>query len=169
MKQIKIRNKNRTKKHSLWLIQHLRNINRLFVFSFQNGDDDPTRNSFDRYYAPVVEAKDFNALIDNKTFFDHLVKNKHDTYKKLAEISRNNDPTTGNLLDYSYHQNYYTLVGINLSRQKNTTIPQQLDLQKTLKKMMVFYNRKAANTHSKIFFKFINCIKIKFDEWSKWF
>ena len=27
-----------------------RNINRLFVFSFRNGDDDPTRNSFNQYY-----------------------------------------------------------------------------------------------------------------------
>ena len=26
------------------------NINRLFVFSFKNGNDDPKRNSFDRYY-----------------------------------------------------------------------------------------------------------------------
>ena len=61
----------------------------MFVFSFKNGDNDPTRNYFDEYYAPLVEAKDFNALIDNKPFFDHLVKNKHDAYKKLAEISRN--------------------------------------------------------------------------------
>ena len=29
-----------------------RNINRLFVLSFKNGDDDPTRNSFDQYYMP---------------------------------------------------------------------------------------------------------------------
>ena len=26
------------------------NINRLFVLSFKNGDNDPTRNSFDKYY-----------------------------------------------------------------------------------------------------------------------
>ena len=50
-----------------------RNINRLFVFSFKNGDDDPTRNSFDEYYMPLAEIKDFNALIDNKTFFDQPV------------------------------------------------------------------------------------------------
>ena len=25
-------------------------INRLFVLSFKNGDNDPTRNSFDKYY-----------------------------------------------------------------------------------------------------------------------
>ena len=53
-----------------------RNINRLFVFSFKNGDDDPTRNSFDEYYMPLAEIKDFNALIDNKTFFDQPVKKR---------------------------------------------------------------------------------------------
>ena len=31
---------------------------------------DPTRNSFDEYYMSLVEIKDFNALIDNKLFFD---------------------------------------------------------------------------------------------------
>ena len=29
-----------------------RNINRLFVLSFKNGNDDPTGNSFDEYYIP---------------------------------------------------------------------------------------------------------------------
>ena len=27
-----------------------RNINRLFVLSFKNGDNNPTRNSFNKYY-----------------------------------------------------------------------------------------------------------------------
>ena len=42
-------------------------------------------------------------------------------------MSRNNDYITGNLLDFSNHQNYYKLIGIDLSRQKNTSIPQQID------------------------------------------
>ena len=45
-----------------------RNINRLFVISFKHGNDDPARSSFDGYYLPSVEFKDFNALIDNKPF-----------------------------------------------------------------------------------------------------
>ena len=40
--------------------------------------------------------------------------------------TRNKVSYNRNLLDYSYHQNYYKLVGINLSRKKNTTIPQQI-------------------------------------------
>ena len=52
---------------------------------------------------PIVEIKDFNALIDHKPFFDQSVKNKQEAYEKLVEISRNDDYTTGNLLDYLYH------------------------------------------------------------------
>ena len=50
------------------------NINRLFVLLFKNGNDDPTRNSFDRYDVPFVEIKDFDALIDNKPFFISQLK-----------------------------------------------------------------------------------------------
>ena len=42
-------------------------------------------------------------------------------------MSENNDYTTGNLLDYFYHQNYYKLIGIDLSRQTNKNIPQQIN------------------------------------------
>ena len=42
-------------------------------------------------------------------------------------MSRNNDYTTESLLDYLYHQRYYKLVGIDLSRQTNTSIPQQIN------------------------------------------
>ena len=42
-------------------------------------------------------------------------------------MSRNDDYKTGNLLDYLYHQNYYTPNGIDLSRQTNTGIPQQIN------------------------------------------
>ena len=42
-------------------------------------------------------------------------------------MSRNNEYTTSNLLDNLYHQNCYKLIGINLSRQKNTSISQQIN------------------------------------------
>ena len=38
-------------------------------------------------------------------------------------MSRNDDYTTGNLLDYLYHQKFYKRIGIDLSRQANTSIP----------------------------------------------
>ena len=42
-------------------------------------------------------------------------------------MSRSNDYKTGNLLDFSYHQNYYKLIGIDLSRQTNTSISKQIN------------------------------------------
>ena len=54
----------------------------MFVVSFKNGDDDPARYSFDKYYMLLVEIKDFNALIDNKSFFEQPVKSKQEVYEK---------------------------------------------------------------------------------------
>ena len=71
-----------------------RNINRLFVLSFKNGNDDTSRNFFDEYYMPLVKIKNFRTLIDNKSFFDRLIKNKQEAYEKLVEMSRNNYYTT---------------------------------------------------------------------------
>ena len=61
--------------------QTIGNINRLFLVLFKNANNDPTRYSFDKYYMSLVEIKDFNALIDNKSFFDQPVKNKQ-AYEK---------------------------------------------------------------------------------------
>ena len=47
-------------------------------------------------------------------------------------MSRNNDYTTGNLLDYSYDQNYYKLIGIDLSRPTNISIPYQTNFAQKL-------------------------------------
>ena len=52
------------------------NIKQLFVLSFKNGGNDTERESFVKYYMPLVEIKDSNALIDNKPFFDQSVNNK---------------------------------------------------------------------------------------------
>ena len=49
-------------------------------------------------------------------------------------MSRNDDYATGNLLELSYHQDYYKLIGIDLSRQTNTGIPQQMNFAGKLEK-----------------------------------
>ena len=60
------------------------------------------------------------------------MKNKPEAYEKFVEMSRKDDYTTGNLLDYLYHQKYYKLIGTDFSRQTNTSIPQQINLVGTL-------------------------------------
>ena len=76
---------------------------------------------------PLVEIKDFNALIDDKPFFAQPVKCKQQVYEKLVQMSRNDFYTTRNLLDFSYHQNYDQLIGTDLSQQLNANIPEKIN------------------------------------------
>ena len=57
-------------------------------------------------------------LIGGNSFFDTLVKNKkEEAYEKIISISKNNDYTTGSLLDYECFSKHYELIVINLSKQ----------------------------------------------------
>ena len=69
-----------------------------------------------------IEIKIFDVLTGNKLF--KPIKRNQELYEKFVEISRNDYNTIGNLFDYLHHQNYYKLIGLNLSRQTNASIPQ---------------------------------------------
>ena len=74
--------------------------------------------------------KDFNVLIDGKSFFDVPMKNKEETYEAIVEMSKNNNYTTVNLLDYEYFSNHYKLITIGLSKQielENPDLKQQIN------------------------------------------
>ena len=105
---------NQTKTNNLnYLIDPTFNkAHRLFVLSYENEED---RTS--KYYIPKVWIKDFSVLTDGKGFFDVPVKNKEEAYEKTMSISKNNDYTTGNLLDYEYFSKHYKLIAIDLSKQ----------------------------------------------------
>ena len=53
------------------------------------------------------------------------MRNEEEAYKKIIEMSRNNDYTTGNLLDFAYFKNNYRLIAIDLSKQSKLMDPQQ--------------------------------------------
>ena len=89
------------------LIDPTFNVNRLFVLVYQNVAD---RESYDEFYIPKVMVKDFNAIIDKLALFDLPIKTKEEAYEKIIDISRNNENTTGNLLDYDYFKKYYKLI-----------------------------------------------------------
>ena len=121
---------NQTKNNNLiYLIDPIfTNVNRLFVLNFKNEDD---RTSFSKYYVPKVEIKDFNVLIDGKSFFEIPVKNKEEAYEAIIEMSKNNDYTTANLLDYYYFKDHYKLIAVDLSKQielENLDLKQQISL-----------------------------------------
>ena len=66
---------------------------------------------------PNVKIKDFNVLIDGKSFFDIPINNNEETYKQIIEMGRNNEYTTGNLLDFEYFSKHCKLIVIDLSKQ----------------------------------------------------
>ena len=92
------------------------NVNRLFVLSFSRNNNTDNRYSFSDYYVPNVEIKDFNVLIDGKSFFNLPVKNEEEAYEKIMTDDRNTDYTTGNLLDFPYFKKHYRLIAIDLSK-----------------------------------------------------
>ena len=107
--------------------------------SFQRiaGENNTTkdhRDSFSHYYVPNARIKDFNVLIDGKSFFDLPVKNEEEAYEKIIEMSNNNDYTTGNLLDFAYFKENYRLIAIDLSKQTKLKDPQQINFIGKLEK-----------------------------------
>ena len=80
------------------------NVNRLFILAYQNADD---RQSFSRLYLPNVMVKDYNVIIDKLAFLDLPIKTEEEAYEKIIDISRNNEYTTGNSLDYDYFKKHF--------------------------------------------------------------
>ena len=91
------------------------NVNKLFVSAYQTADD---RQSFSQFYLPRAMLKDYNAIIDKLAFFDLPIKTKEEAYEKIIDISRNNEFTTGNLLDYDYFKKHCKLIAIDLGKQQ---------------------------------------------------
>ena len=118
---------------------------------FKDGDGDPKQ----------ILLMGITSITNNKPFFDQPVIKKQDAYSKRVKISRNNDYIIGDLLDYLFQHKYYKLIGINLSRQRNKCILQQIKFVRKLEEhnvaSMIFYRWRAAKNYSKLFFRFINC------------
>ena len=75
-------------------------------------------------------------LIDGKSFFDVLVKNKEEALEKIMSISKTNDYRTGNLLDYEYFSKHYQLIAIDLRKEieiESRNLRQQIILLVNLK------------------------------------
>ena len=92
-------------------------------------------------------------IIDGKSFFDMPIKNEEETHKQIIEMGRNNDYTTGNLLDYEYFLKHYKLIAIDLSKQvelENPDLKQQINFIGRLKRdegaTMLFIIEKSEET-----------------------
>ena len=92
-------------------------VNRLFALSFENENG---RTSHSTYYLPKVEIKDYNVMIDDKNFFDQPINSMNKTYENITKIAtgQGDDYTTGCFLDYSYFEDHYKMIAIDLSKQQ---------------------------------------------------
>ena len=112
------------------------NVNRLFVLAYKNADNND-RQSFSQFYLPNDVVKDYNVIIYKLAFFDLPIKTEEEAYEKIIDISRNNEYTTGNLLDYDYFKKHYKLIAIDLSKQQvlqeNEDLIQQINFIARLK------------------------------------
>ena len=72
------------------------------------------------------------------------VKNKEEAYEKIIEISKNNDYTTGNLLNYEYFSKHYKLIEIDLS--------EQIDLENPELKQQINFIGKPEDNRATVFF-----------------
>ena len=92
------------------------------------------------------------------------MKNKQEVYEKLVETSRNYDYTIESLLYYFYHEKYYKLIGIDLSRKASASIPQESNFIEKLEEdnvaKMFFYCQKTEENYFKFSFRLIKCNKI---------
>ena len=87
----------------------------MFVLAYHTADD---RQSYSQFYLPKVMVKDYNVIIDKLAFFNLPIKTEEEAFEKIIDISRNNEYTTGNLLDYDHFKKYYKLIAIDLSKQQ---------------------------------------------------
>ena len=88
-----------------------------------------------------------------ETLFWNPYKNREEAYDQIIEMSRNNDYTTGNLLDYKYFSIHYKLITIYLSKQiglENPDLKQHINfigrLEKERSPTIFFITDKSEET-----------------------
>ena len=67
------------------------------------------------------KVKDYNVMIDGKTFFDQPINSMTKTYENIRKIATGQgyDYTIGCLLDYTYFKDHYKMIAIDLSKQQS--------------------------------------------------
>ena len=83
--------------------------------------------------------------------------------RKNIEISRNDDYTTGNLLDFAYFKENYRLIAIDLSKQTKLKDPPQINFNGKLEGQnngakMTFIIEKSEETAFELFQNSVNIL-----------
>ena len=115
------------------LDSYFQGVNRLLVLAFNNtgGINRVQRDSHRKYFLPRVNITNYNVLIDGSNFYDQP--------RKIA-TGKGDDYTTGCLLDYQSFKDYYQLIAVDLSKQK------ELDADPRAIQQIEFYGMLDTNS-----------------------
>ena len=120
-------------------------VNRLFVMAYNRVDGKPTRNGQRKYYLPRISLNKYNVIIDGRNFYDNPIESDIEKYRELKKvmIGKDEDYTTGSLLDYNYFDKHYKLVAVDLSKQKELDVDpraiQQIEFKNMLRTNSTIY------------------------------
>ena len=97
-------------------------LKRLFVLAYNNtaGNNQVSIDSYEKYFLPRVKIENYNIKIDGEKFYDQPINDSTKQYNEIRKIStgQGDDYKTGCLLDFAYFEINYTLIAVDLSKQK---------------------------------------------------
>ena len=119
--ETKSENKNTTNKYIYFLQSRFVGVNRLFVLTYSNQDENVKRYIGRRYDLRKGIFKNYIIIIiSGKNFYDQRTVSDVTQYKEIRNLTtiQGKGYSTGFLFDYDYIKNYYRLTAVDLSKQK---------------------------------------------------
>ena len=115
--QEKIANKNKTNKYWYFLDA----VNKLFLLVYSSPDDDTEKCKAKKYYLTKVSIKNYNIIINGKTFYDQWINFDIKRYEQIRRLTtgQGKQYTGGCYLYHEYIKNHYRLLAVDLSRRKD--------------------------------------------------
>ena len=99
-------------------------VKRLLVLAYFIAADDANNEAGikdnKKCFLPRGEIKSYNVLIHGRNFYDRPIGDLIKQYHEVRKVStgKDDDYTTGCLLDHAYFKDNYRLIAVNLSKQK---------------------------------------------------
>ena len=106
-------------------------VDRLIVVAFDNtnnGNNKVERDSHKKYFLQRVNITSYNVLIDDRNFYDQPINDQIKKYNEIRKIitGKRDDYTNGCLLDYQYFKDHYQLIAVDLFKQKELMLIQEV-------------------------------------------
>ena len=73
-----------------------------------------------KYYVPKDIIKSYNVVINGKNFYDQAIDSDIKRYEEIRKLTtgQGEDYTSRCLLDYDYIKNHYSVIAVDVSREK---------------------------------------------------